>query len=252
MTRPQKSRVLGDRTSSSPGHRTSPSEDALFVPCLEEATAVRLNDRQRQQLIGLATRLRLPPRTLLYEADSEAKWLFATSEGLVKTYRDLPSGKRRITAFLYAGDIFGLSKNERYVNSAQTITRATVYRLPLDLLRDVLKRDGELQFAFLRKVTHELREAQMRTVIVGRRDAIGRVAMFLMTTKRKTEAVSGDRTDALPLPMSRSDIADFLALSLEAVSRATAELERRQMVEFESRLARILDEKRLAKLAATL
>jgi CRP/FNR family transcriptional regulator len=221
------------------------------VPSLEEAAVIRLTDRQRQELSGIATRLRLPPRTVLFEADSPAKWVFAVSEGVVKTFRDLPSGKRRITAFLYKADIFGLAKNQRYVNTAQTVTRAIVYRMPLDGLRDVLCRDGELQFKFLRKITHELREAQLRSLVIGRRDAIGRVAMFLMTLKKKPFASPADQPGILPLPMSRSDIADFLALSLEAVSRATAELERRQMVEFESRLARILDERRLAKLAAS-
>jgi CRP/FNR family transcriptional regulator, anaerobic regulatory protein len=233
------------------GRPSSPT-DLPFVPSLEDAAVIQLTDRQRQELVGMATRLRLPPRTVPYEADSPAKYVFVVTEGVVKTFRDLPSGKRRITAFLYARDIFGLSKNERYVNTAQAVTRVTLYRIPLDPLRDVLKRDGDLQFKFLRKITHELREAQQRSVIVGRRDAIGRVAMFLTMTRKKAEASSVSPTDTIPLPMNRSDIADFLALSLEAVSRATAELERRQLVEFEARLARVLDEKRLAKLAAAL
>jgi CRP/FNR family transcriptional regulator len=233
------------------GNAQSP-DDGPFIPSLEDAAVVRLTDRQRQELVGMSTRLRLPARTVPYEADSPAKWLFVVSEGVVKTFRDLPSGKRRITAFLYAGDIFGLSKNERYVNSAQAVTRVTLYRMPLDALKEVLLHDGELQFKFLRKITHELREAQQRSVIIGRRDAVGRVAMFLTMTKKKTQGSNASPTALIPLPMSRSDIADFLALSLEAVSRATAELERRHLVEFESRLARVLDDKRLTKLAATL
>jgi CRP-like cAMP-binding protein len=212
---------------------------------------VRLNDRQRQEIIGISTCVRLPARMPLYRAQSPAKWLFINVEGAVKTFRDLPSGKRRIAAFLFPGDVFGLAENGRYVNSAQAITRVTLYRVPLDTLADLLRHDGELQFAFLCKAVHEVREAQQRAVIVSRRDAPGRLAMFLRALRQN---MFGDsQPDAIPLPMSRSDIAEFLALSLEAVSRATGELERRGIVSFEDRhVARVLDESRLSRLAAAL
>jgi CRP/FNR family transcriptional regulator, anaerobic regulatory protein len=207
-----------------------------------------LTDRQRQQLIRIGIRVRLPARMTVFREQTTAHWVFAVVEGVVKSYRELPSGKRTVSAFLFARDLFGLAENGRYINSAQTVTRAVLYRLPVDQLAVLLKHDGDLQFQFLTKVTHELRESQRRSVLINRRDAAGRLAMFV--------AAMRDRQDAGPrgpvsLPMTRSDIAGFLGLSLESVSRAAAMLERRGLVTFQGRnLVRIADAPAFARLVA--
>ena len=209
-----------------------------------------LTERQREQLARIGMRLRLPARMVIYREDSAANWVFAIADGVVKTYRELQSGKRVVSAFLFARDLFGLAEDGRYLNCAQAITRVTLYRLPLSELTVLLKHDADLQFHFLAKVTHELRESQRRTILVNRRDAAGRLAMFVELMKGEASGRPGDGSE-VPLPMTRSDIANFLGLSLESVSRAAAELERRGLVKFEHRhLVRIVDAARLAKLAA--
>jgi CRP/FNR family transcriptional regulator len=211
--------------------------------------AALLSDRQREQLARIGTRLRLPPRMMIYREEAPAQWVFAVAEGVVKCYRDLPSGKRVIGAFLFARDLFGLAEHGRYLNCAQAISRVTLYRLPLDELVVLMKHDPDLQFQFLVKITHELRESQRRAILLGRRDAAGRLAMFLMLMRDRHDLARS--RGLVPLPMSRTDISNFLGLSPESVSRAAAELERRGLVKFEDRhLARIADEARLAKLAA--
>jgi CRP-like cAMP-binding protein len=155
-----------------------------------------------------------------------------------------------VSAFLFPNDLFGLAENGRYMNCAQSLTRVTLYRLPLRELTVLLKHDPDMQFQFLAKLTHELREAMRRAVLVSRRDAVGRLAMFLAQT-RDQQNPGVRHAHKIPLPMTRSDIADFLGLSLESVSRAAAELERRGLVRYEGRhLARILDPGRFAKLVA--
>ena len=85
--------------------------------------------------------------------------------------------------------------------------------------------------------------------MINRRDAVGRFAMFIAMMANPAP-VSTDGQE-VPLPMARSDIADFLGLSLESVSRSASELERTGLVKFENRhLARILDGARMAKLVA--
>ena len=208
--------------------------------------------QQRRKLGAFATRLRLPARTTVYEAGSQAHSVFFIADGAVKSFRDLPSGRRRIITFLYPSDIFGLAERGRYLNSTQTILPSTLYRLPVDALTKVLLDDGELQFRFLCKITHKLREAQRKTLIVGRRDAAGRLAMFILMMKQYV-AHSARTPQEVPLPMSRADIADFVNLSPEALSRASARLVALGLVRFEHRnLARILDERGLTRLAATL
>jgi CRP/FNR family transcriptional regulator len=208
-----------------------------------------LTDRQRQDLARIGMRVRLPPRMTVYREQAPAQWVFAIVDGAVKCYRDLPSGKRVVSAFLFARDLFGLAENGHYLNCAQTLTVTTMYRLPVGDLAALLKHDADMQFKFLMKVTHELREAHRRSVLITRRDASGRLAMFISQMAAR-EGPSG-ATRVVPLPMTRSDIAGFLALSLESVSRAAAELEQRGLVQFENRnLARIVDPEGFAKLVA--
>jgi CRP-like cAMP-binding protein len=210
-------------------------------------TPVFLTDAQRERLTAIATRVQLPPRTIVYREGSPATDVFAIGEGVVKSYRDLRSGRRVIHAFLFSRDLFGLAENGRYVNSVAAVTPVTLYRLPLEQLAVLLKHDGEIQFAFLAKVTHELREAQRRTIARQRRDAAGRLATFVALMQERIDPAA----DTVCLPMSRSDIAAFLGLTLESVSRASSYLQRRRMIRFEGRhLAHILDPAELAKLVA--
>ena len=88
-------------------------------------------------------------------------------------------------------------------------------------------------------------------MMLGRRDAAGRFAMFLILMKRHaTERAAGD---VIRLPMSRSDIAAFLGQSLESISRATTRLTKLGIVQFQGRYAvRVLDPARLEQLASNL
>jgi CRP/FNR family transcriptional regulator len=208
-----------------------------------------LSPRQRSQLASIATQLHLPARTVVYREGSSAEAVFVVASGALKAFRDLPSGKQRVMAFLFQGDVFGLAEAGDYVNTVQAITPVRVHRLAMESLIHMLHRDADLMFQFLRKITHELRESQRQTVVVARRDAAGRLAMFLRMLERRTHA----HGNIIETPMSRSDAANYLGLSLEAVSRACRMLERNGIVAFEGRRAvQVLDRGRLNKLAARL
>jgi CRP-like cAMP-binding protein len=231
-----------------------PQSTALRQLPFLKATAqntVRLTARQREQLMQIGVRLRLPARTVIYREGDAADSAFVVMEGVVKCYRDLRSGKRALCAFLFSRDLFGLAHDERYVNTAQAATEVVLYRLPLPQLSLLLRQDGDLQFQFLSKILHELRESQRRAILVNRRDAPGRLAMFLAAMAARQSA--GQATNGLLiLPMTRTDIANYIGLSLESVSRAAAQLERRGIARFEGRHgAGILDRGRLARLAAS-
>jgi CRP-like cAMP-binding protein len=229
----------------------SPTPSLRAVPFVAAGGSEQqlLSNSQREQLLQIAVRIRLPARMMVYREDAPAEWVFAINEGCVKCYRELPSGKRALCAFLFGQDLFGLAENGRYMNTVQAITNVTLYRLSLVELTRLMKHDGDLQFQFLSKVTHELREAHRRAILINRRDAVGRFATFIaMMGSRGSTPASGQD---VPLPMARSDIADYLGLSLESVSRSAAELERTGLVKFESRhLARVLDGAKLARLVA--
>jgi CRP/FNR family transcriptional regulator len=199
-----------------------------------------LTAAQRRRLMAIATRIRLAPRTTVYREGEPLSHIFIVGEGLVKSYRELASGKRRIVAFLHSRDVFGLAERGRYVNTTRTVTHSTIYRIPHGALMAAFQRDADLQFRFLCKVTEKLREAQRQAIVMGRLDAIGRVAMFFKMLEPHAARKTAD--SLIPLPMSRSDIAEYLGLSPEAVSRAIRRLALQKIISLQGRhTARIRD-----------
>jgi len=240
-----------DRKVSESSHAEPSLRGASFLEPGSVGGAPVLTEHQRHQLLEIATRVRVPARSVVYREQTAANWIYINTEGVLKTFKDLRSGRRWVTAFLFPKDVFGLAKNGLYIRTAQAITAATLYRIESHVLIELLRRDGELQYQFLSKVTHELRESQRQTIVVGRRDAVGRMAMFI----QQLECTPCDRHNVrdIELPMSRSDIASYLGLSLESVSRATAKLQRRGIVAFPNRhLAKILDRAQFDRLAKAL
>jgi len=208
-----------------------------------------LTPRQQKTLAALSTRLTLDTRQVLYREGATAGFVYICGNGALKAFRDLPSGKRRILAFMFEDDAFGLAENGRYVNSVQALKKTTCYRIAREALMPVLRQDPELGWQFLCKITHELRESQRRALMVGRRSAVGRLAMFLKMLER--HHLEGSVSNSIAMPMSRSEIADYLGLSLESVSRAGGQLARERIVVFDGpHLARIIDRPRLERLAA--
>jgi len=208
-----------------------------------------LTERQRRELTSIATRLDLAPRRIVYREQNTAEAVFICAEGALKSYRDLPNGKRRVMAFWFRNDICGLAENGRYVNTVQAIMPTVCYRLPLSSLVAMLLQDAQLNFNFLMKVAHELRELQQRMILLGRRSARGRLATFLKMLK--ASPLDPVAPGTIPVPMSRTDIANYLGLSLESVSRATRELSDAGIVKFAGpHVARVLDQKKLDRLAA--
>ncbi len=76
---------------------------------------------------------------VVYREETAATSVFISAEGVVKTFKDMPSGRRWVTAFLYPADVFGLAENGLYVRTAQAITHATLYRIKSDVLIETLK-----------------------------------------------------------------------------------------------------------------
>ncbi len=180
-----------------------------------------LTDKQQTELGSIATEVSFRRGVSVYHADSRAHSVFIVKEGMVKAFRDLSSGRQRVLAFLFPGDMFGLAE-------------------------EIFLGNSELELQFLIKMTHELREAQRQQIILTRLGARARVAMFLRMLQRR----DGNDSSRIELAMSRLDIARYLGLSSEAVSRATARLSREGIVAFPSlHVAHILNRSQFDRLA---
>ena len=205
-----------------------------------------LTDQQQAELQAISTEVVLRARAPIYAAGSLAASIYIVQTGLVKVFRSLSSGRQQVLVFLFPGDVFGLAEDGRYVNSVETLLQTTIYRIPIDAVTEMFRRDGDLELRFLYKLTHELREAQRQEIILARRDAVGRVVMFLQMLKRR----NADNSDRIEIPMSRKDVAGYLGLSAEAVSRAISRLSRSGIVSFPSlHVAQILNRARFEQIA---
>jgi CRP-like cAMP-binding protein len=205
-----------------------------------------LTAKQQLELGSISTEIAFNRGVRIYEAGSPADFIFIVKEGVVKAFQDLPTGSERVLTFLFAGDVCGLAQDGRYVNSVKALTPTICFRIPIGALTDMFLGDSELELQFLIKVAHELREAQRQQIILTRQQAHARVAMFL----RMLQLRDGKESPRIELAMSRRDIARYLGLSDEAVSRAAARLNREGIVAFPGRhVAQILDRSRFEQLA---
>ena len=208
-----------------------------------------LTDLQRRRLADAATMLQLPARAIIYRDGDPAESIFINGGGVVISFKDMPSGKRRVAGFRYYADIFGLADHGKYVNTTRAVTPVTIYQIPIETLTSLLRQDADLEFQFVCKLVHELRQAQRKAIIVARRDAPGRIAMFI-DMLRRTPVNEGHPADVVEMPMTRSDMGDFLNLAHESVSRGCKRLSNLGVIEFKKGTARILDRARFDKVVA--
>jgi CRP-like cAMP-binding protein len=233
----QTSVITADAARSEPSLRAIPF---LQLAGADSEPIELLTSSQRQEIMRRAHQRDVAARAVIYSAGDVADGVFIIAAGVVKSFRDLPSGRRRIAAFMFARDLFGLAINGHYVNTVQAITPVSLYHVGLLALTDLFQSDSDIELPFLCKAMHVLREAQHHNIIIARHDAVGRLAMVL----RLLEKENGRPQDEVSIPMTRSDLANYLGLSLEAVVRASRRLERQGIVQFGRHHARILDRRR--------
>jgi CRP-like cAMP-binding protein len=158
---------------------------------------------------------------IVYAQGDPATTWFEVVSGTVRTCFLYGDGHRQLTGFFYPGDIFGIDIGE-YSSSAEAVTAVTLRRCwsatgEGENLTGHLPVHGALQSA--------LTNAQACIFLLGRRTAAERLAKFLLTTSQRFSA-----SKAFALPMSRSDIADHLGLTIHTVSRTLSEFVRRNLI----------------------
>lgn len=168
----------------------------------------------------------LPARATVFREGDPAGRVFTLVDGTAKLLRTLVDGKQQVVGFRYAGDIIGYTTRDTYPFDAELLTDAKLCRIDRPRLAGLLKRYPLLEHRLLDLCVQELAATQEQLVTVGRRTAEARVAAFLlslMTARRRRGAVGR----LLEMPMTRADIADFLGLTLETVSRTLTAFRKR-------------------------
>jgi CRP/FNR family transcriptional regulator, anaerobic regulatory protein len=193
-----------------------------------------LSDRERELIAQISVTVRFGRGDSIYRAGEPATFVYNVSSGVARTYRMLPDGTRAVIGFFFPDDLLGLAEEGAYVNSAEAVTAMTAYRLPVAALQSLLRRDATLEWHVLVKLCHELREAQRHTIILRQQGALARLALFLQMLDRSRQARDGGSGD-IYLPMTRSDIANYIGFSLATVSRSFRTLADRHLISFRDR-----------------
>ncbi len=175
---------------------------------------------------------------------------FNVTRGTVKLFKLLPDGRQQVTGFAGAGHFLGLAVSDTYAFSAEAIEPARVCRFSRPKLRELINDFPALEDKLLQTACNDLVSAQEQMLLLGRKTARERVASFLMSRADSCAAGLSD-ANAVALPMTRSEIADYLGLTIETVSRTFSRLkaEKRIAIPSNSEIL-ILDRPGLSSMAA--
>lgn len=169
---------------------------------------------------------------IYYEGDP-AQRLFEVASGTVMLFKLLPDGRRQVVEILRTGEIFGLAGGDEYECTAETLTDASIHELDLRLVET----SPNIQRKLASCLANQMRILHEHAVLLGRKSAVERVASFLMYLVPNRGGVgcvgpedeSDDGYD-LKLHMTRQEIADYLGLTIETVSRVVSDLKRRGVI----------------------
>jgi CRP/FNR family transcriptional regulator, nitrogen fixation regulation protein len=169
------------------------------------------------QLMGAT--MSYPRNTEIFGENEPADYVYKVVSGSVRTYNILSDGRRQIGGFYMPGDIFGIEFDGGHTSAAEAITDVKVLVVKRSALDALAGRDASVARELYALTARELRRVQDRILLLIK-SAQERVAGFLLEMAQR--ASSGN---AIDLPMSRQDIADYLGLTIETVSRTLTSLE---------------------------
>jgi CRP/FNR family transcriptional regulator len=150
---------------------------------------------------------------------------YSVQQGCLKLFKSLSDGRRQIVGFLLPGDFIGLPARGDYMYSAEAVERTEVCRFPQRGFEHLFQNSPDLEHRILSIVRDEMVAAQNHMLLLGRRTARERLACFLLDF-RERYLEQNLPVDVMRLPMSRMDIADYLGLTVETVSRMFSQMRR--------------------------
>lgn len=186
----------------------------------------------------------LPRYTEIHAQGESANKLYKVLTGAVRISQLLADGRRQIGGFYLPGEVFGLADDMPHGFTAETLVPTALLVIRRDSLMARMGSQPLLARELWRLTTAELARTQQHLMVLGRKTAIERVASFLLDLAARQGGV-----DDVLLPMCRQDIADYLGLTIETVSRMITRLEHMGLVALPAaRRVRILDEEALRQL----
>jgi CRP/FNR family transcriptional regulator len=185
----------------------------------------------------------------VFAQEEMAGSFFNVLDGVMRLYKLLPDGRRQIVGFALPGDFLGMAASARHNLSADAIGPVVVCRFARVSFAHFIENRPHLLRRIHELAVRELSAAQDHMVLLGRRHADEKVASFLVGWSNRLLRIRCPSA-MLPLPMSRQDVADYLGLTIETVSRTLTKFERDGLIEIVPGGVLVLDRQRAESLAA--
>jgi CRP/FNR family transcriptional regulator, anaerobic regulatory protein len=197
----------------------------------------------------MAQQAQFPARETLFLQGEEADSVYNITQGVARLYKLLADGRRQIVGFALPGDFLGLAMRERYGFSADAVEPIVACRFARTAYSALANEKPHLLRRLYEFATLELTLAQDQMMLLGRRTAEEKVVSFLLHMRGRW-AKLGRPSVTVPLPMSRQDVADFLGLTIETVSRTFTKLAKDRTIVIVPDGVRLMNLERLESLAA--
>ncbi|MBB4371665.1 CRP/FNR family nitrogen fixation transcriptional regulator [Bradyrhizobium sp. cir1] len=172
----------------------------------------------------------------IFGEGEEPEYVYQIISGAVRTYKLLPDGRRQINAFHLPGDMFGFENETTHRFTAEAIVETNVHLMRRTSILETVRYGGAGTKDLIRFVTQNLQHAESHMLLLGRKTSLERVTAFLLEMDERLQ-----RPDVMILPMNRRDIADYLGLTLETVSRALSILRDEGLLRFDGNTQRRLE-----------
>ena len=219
------------------------NECSLNPICLPLA----VSDDQLDELENIMSRGRpLKRGEHLFRAADPFESVFAVRTGAIKTYTLSEDGEEQVTGFYLPGEIVGMDgiSTAHHASSAKTLDSSSVCEIPFAKLEELSARIPSLQHHFFSLMSREIQADRELHMLLSKKSADDRVAALLLSLSARHQR-RGLSADCFRLPMSRFDIANYLGLAVETVSRIFTRFQQHQLIKVEGRELEILDRHRL-------
>lgn len=208
--------------------------------CAARSTSVcnAIEDKDLDRLAATAVSMTVRPGHVFIREGETAEYFFNVTSGTAKLFKLLPDGRRQITGFAGMGVFLGLAVSTSYAFSAEAVDTMRICRFSRSKLRALLDDFPAMEKRLLDVASNELVAAQEQMLLLGRKTARERLASFLVARAEMSAHCGTAPLARLPqrisLPMTRGDIADYLGLTIETVSRTITRLKNDRLIELPS------------------
>lgn len=233
---------LAGANCSIPGTAHEHRCEACHVRMQSICSALELHELAENEL--LSRPLCYAPRSVLLREGETTDTVFSITSGMVRLSRTLPDGSRQIIGFAIPGDFLGHDLSEHVAFSAEAINQVNACRFPRNAFKDFLHAKPNVMSRLHELTAHELSHAQDHMVVLGRKNADGKVAAFLINLRDRLARLDHVVLH-IPLAMTRQDIADYLGLTIETVSRTLSKFAKQKIIVITPDGVRMLNEEKL-------